>query len=113
MDFLFLRDPTVPNLEGELLVEEDGESVSDVGNACCAPFAGVAGALGAGVATGVDMGAPLVAGFSDSATGVASARAVSAGAGVASETTGPVATGSGAAGGSEGAGGVSMFLVSA
>jgi len=80
MDFLFLRDPTVPNLEGELLVEEDGESVSDVGNACCAPFAGVAGALGAGVATGVDMGVPLVAGFSDSATGVASARAVSAGA---------------------------------
>jgi len=50
MDFLFFREPTVPNLDGELPVDEDGDSVSEDGNAC-AFLAGVAGALVAGDTT--------------------------------------------------------------
>jgi len=78
MDFRFLREPTVPNFEGEFAVEEEGDSVPEEGNACPFFLAGVLGALAAGVdgeetSLGVDVGAaPLVDGFATSvAAGVA------------------------------------------
>jgi len=94
MDFRFFREPTFPSLEGEPLIEDDRDSVSDDGNTCRTLLAGVAGALGAGVTAGVagdgasaelDVGAaPLVAGvagFSDSGIGVAAGLVGAASAG--------------------------------
>jgi len=94
MDFLFFREPTVPNLEGELVAEE-GDSDSDDGNACWTVLAGV-GALGAGLTTGVEGdgvtaavdAAPFADGFSGCAAGVTggSVGTVSLGSGAVSET---------------------------
>jgi len=91
MDLRFFREPRVPNFEGEFAVEEEGDSVSEEGNAWPFFFVGVAGALAGGgdeeTPLEVDVGAaPLVDGFASS---------VAAGAAGSVTSTGDVDAGSG------------------